>query len=328
MARAHRMRSINNTYPTANISINKNRVKKHSNHGAAPGINTTIYMVTGTEFEIELDNNTQETWLAKIKFNNKLISTSGLVLRPGEHHFIERFLDENRKFLFETYEVHKGRKKAISNNGQVEIEFFKEHTYYDFNPFFKKTSPKKRSPFAPFFPDPYIPYNPSTFTTPDVPNPFITPYTPFQPFTTCEQPGITGSCTFNALKGSDSGAYIQNDTGVEIRCENTLGVPDLTLESSNPTIRFGKTDLTENDVIMLKDFMETGRVEKGSESKQEFTDVNLDFETYCTHRVEYQILPLSQKQFIETKNIRQYCTQCGRRRKKSENFCPIDGIKY
>jgi hypothetical protein len=295
-------------------------------------------MVNGTEFEIELDNNTQETWLAKIKFNNKLISNSGLVLRPGEHHFIERFLDENRKFLFETYEVHKGRKKAISNNGQVEIEFFKEHTYYDFNPFFKKTSPKKRSPFAPFFPDPYIPKNPSPFT--DVP--FSNPYTtPFQPFTTCGQPGITGSCTgqqtFNVLKGSDSGAYIQNDKAVfsNMRCEptnvvieGTSGAPDLTLESSNPTIRFGKTDLTENDVIMLKDFMETGRVEKGSESKQEFTDVNIDFETYCTHRVEYQILPLSRKQFIETKNIRQYCTGCGRRRKKSENFCPIDGVKY
>ena len=72
----HQVRSLE-TYPHAHISINRNRVKKYND--------TTIYMVNGTEFEIELDNNTQETWLAKITLNDKLISTSGLVLRPGEH---------------------------------------------------------------------------------------------------------------------------------------------------------------------------------------------------------------------------------------------------
>lgn len=263
------------TYPHTDISINRNRIKKHGGK--------TIYMANGTEFEIELDNNTQETWLAKIKLNDKPISHSGLVLRPGEHHFIERFLDENRKFLFDTYEVGKGREKAIAKNGKLEVQFYRERkipqiswiqTWID-NPF-----PRRR-------PRP----NPFDF--------FITG-------------GYTGSITYtvgqirqnllNEFKGNTSGG----DMNMNIQC--SLG------KSPEPTLD--------------ANFMETGRVEMGDKSEQEFTSVDLDFESFCAHRVDYQIMPLSRKKFIENKEIRQYCTGCGRRRKKSENFCSTDGVKY
>lgn len=284
----HRLRSLE-TYPHANISIKRNRLKKSASSDS--GI-TTIYMVNGTEFEIELDNNTQEIWLAKITFNDKLISTSGLVLRPGEHQFIERFLDENRKFLFDTYKVSKGRKKAIANNGKVEIEFFKERKPVMWASFAPKTYPIfPVYPTYPVYRRPFFDYNNDDNYTPFVVN-------NSGHFTA----GMTGSTTmFSSLSGGNvSDAKFSAD-----KSEPTLAMPDF-----------------------AKNLIETGRIEKGSESEQEFVTVDLDFETYCSHRVEYQILPLSQKKFVEVKNLRQYCTSCGRRRKKSENFCPTDATKY
>ena len=293
----HQLRSLE-TYPQANISINRNRVKKHNAASSA-----TIYMVNGTEFEIELDNNTQETWLAKITLNEKLISTSGLVLRPGEHQFIERFLDENRKFLFDTYTVSKGRKKAIANNGKVEIEFFKER---------KPVMWASLAPTYPVFP-----------TYPTYRRPFFDYDYNYKPFVVNNSGNFTAGWT-----GSSTPMFSSLSSNCEANLSAGKSMPDVHIESEEPTIRFGKTDLTEKDVKQMKSFMETGRIEKGSESDQEFVNVDIDFETYCSYRVAYQILPLSQKKFVEAKNIRQYCISCGRRRKKSENFCPTDGAKY
>ena len=51
-------------------------------------------------------------------------------MRPGERVFLERYLDEAKKFLFETYEVNSADpnvQRAIQNNGDVEIEFYQEY---------------------------------------------------------------------------------------------------------------------------------------------------------------------------------------------------------
>lgn len=297
------------TYPHADISINRNRLKKTASSDS--GI-TTLYMVNGTEFEIELDNNTQETWLAKITLNDKSISTSGLVLRPGEHQFIERFLDENRKFLFDTYEVSKGRKKAIANNGKVEIEFFKE----------QKPVPVLWSTFIPIPTYPIFPTYPR-------PRPFFDHYD-YNPFVITSGEYTTGGMATRGMTGSSTTMFSGlSSLTSNFEAKSSGADPELTIKSDGePTIRFGETDFTEKDVKNIKNFMETGRIEKGSESNQEFTNVDIDFESYCSHRVEYQILPLSQKKFTEAKNIRQYCTECGRRRKKNEKFCSLDGSKY
>ncbi len=287
---AHRRTRPLETHPHADISINRNRLKKSASSDS--GI-TTLYMANGTEFEIELDNNTQETWLAKIKFNGKSISNSGLVLRPGEHHFIERFLDENRKFLFDTYEVEKGREKAIAKNGTLLVEFYRECKLPKIS-FATWVTPNKRIPRRkPFFPFEY--------PKPTFPN-------PFEYFTTCGSGEYTGSITYTM-------GQIQSNL---LKGETSKGLSEGSIQCS----------VGSEPQMLSANFMETGRVEKGSESKQEFTDVDIDFESFCSHRVDYQILPLSQKKFIENKEIRQYCTDCGRRRKKSENFCPTDGVRY
>lgn len=107
--------------PSAYIALNNNRLKAYAD---------VIYLKDGDEFQIELFNPYQVSVLAKIYINNSLISTSGLVIRPGQRYFLDRFIDTNKKFKFNTYTVDSGTTpevlKAIENNGSVKVEFYKE----------------------------------------------------------------------------------------------------------------------------------------------------------------------------------------------------------
>ena len=60
--------------------------------------------------------------------NGKEISQAGLVIRPGQRIYLERYLDIAKKFKFETYEVEDSNesKEAIAKNGEVKVEFFYE----------------------------------------------------------------------------------------------------------------------------------------------------------------------------------------------------------
>lgn len=112
--------------PTAKIAVNKNLVKQYVINNQE-----TVFLKDGTEFEIELFNPTTETLLAKISINGKE-SDSGLVLKPGQRVFLERFLDDSKKYKFETYEVEDSKevKEATKFNGLIEIFFYKETSYY------------------------------------------------------------------------------------------------------------------------------------------------------------------------------------------------------
>jgi hypothetical protein len=127
---------LSNDGPTVNITVKKSRMKQYYVSDTP-----TYYLNNGTEFEIELFNNTNETVLAEIKLNNKIISNGGLVLKPAQRVFLERFLDSEQKFLFETYEVDDTDEinELISNNGDVSISFYKEmkkQTYYKTLPYY------------------------------------------------------------------------------------------------------------------------------------------------------------------------------------------------
>ena len=104
----------------AHIITNRNRSKIYGNK---------IYLKNGQSFEIELFNPTKSKLLAKIKINGEYISDSGIVLKPGERVYLERFIDSNNKLVFETYSVEDSNevKKAIEENGKVEIEFYPEN---------------------------------------------------------------------------------------------------------------------------------------------------------------------------------------------------------
>jgi hypothetical protein len=73
--------------------------------------------------------------------------------------------------------------------------------------------------------------------------------------------------------------------------------------------------------------IETGRIEKGESSDQSFTTTNGNFNYFPTTTISYRLLPTSVKP-VETSEIRNYCTGCGSRMKKSGwKFCPSCGEK-
>lgn len=105
--------------PSAFITVKKQRIRQDGKQ---------VYMKDQTEFEIELYNPTKEKIMATIEMNAKSISSSGIVLKPGQRVFLERFLDDDKKFLYETYEVEDNEqtKEATQDNGMVTIKFYRE----------------------------------------------------------------------------------------------------------------------------------------------------------------------------------------------------------
>lgn len=112
------------------LAIKKNRMKSYAirENSLKPYGPETYYLKDGQEFELGLANYTKSTVAAAIHMNGKAISKSVIILKPGQTVFLERFIDENKKFLFETYKVDGSSEaqKAIEDNGNIEIKFYKE----------------------------------------------------------------------------------------------------------------------------------------------------------------------------------------------------------
>jgi hypothetical protein len=164
---------------------------------------------------------------------------------------LERYLDEDRKFLFETYEVSdsKTNQKAIENNGLVIVEFFNKMLFTNY--------------------------------------------------------GHLGGYTYlnnQLLYGSG-------------------------IVNGNPTI-FTTTGLGNSNIIgntSTSDAkIETGRVEKGNKSDQEFGTSYEMFNTNVSWIKEWKILPFSAKD-ITTKDLVKKCGGCGTKVKDNYKFCPQCG---
>jgi len=263
MNRRISINTIGYAVPQSFITKSKQRLKQHID---------TVYLKNGDEFEVELFNPTQNKVLAKIEMNGKSIG-NGIILRPGERVFLERYLDEAKKFLFETYVVNGNNeevKQAISNNGDVVVKFYNE------------TVP------------PQYPINSGTLT---INNPNIgwstTTGTPYygNTFTT------TSTNTF----------YNASLTSGTFSTSNTILKKD-----TNSPLRH----------------VETGRVEKGSNSEQSFTYDNSLFNTYPSASDWWKIKPQSTKPLVR-EDLVTYCVECGSRRKKdTHKFCPHCGTKF
>jgi hypothetical protein len=239
--------------PTANIAVNRNRLKSYGEK---------IYVKSGTHFEIELFNPKTSKVLAMIYLDGVKISSAGIVIKPGQRVFLERWIDEPKKFLFETYEVDDSieAKNAIRENGKVKVEFY----------------------------DQSLPSNstimPTTWT-----------YDPMS------QP-IYGGTTHNQI-------YFSSSIGGS---SNIIG-------QTNPTI-----SSSTSSAVNLTSF-ETGRAERGAGSDQGFKNDDSSYNSWTCNTVHMQILPESQKP-VEVAEIRNYCTNCGTRHKKSSwKFCPNCG---
>jgi hypothetical protein len=110
---------MQNTKPTAHIAVNKSRLKHYEGK---------VYLKNGQHFQIELFNPTKNKVLAEISINGNLISSGGIIIPPGKREFLERWIEDAKKFIFEIYEVENSEevKEAISENGKVTVNFYGE----------------------------------------------------------------------------------------------------------------------------------------------------------------------------------------------------------
>ena len=305
--------------PTANLAVNKSRIKLYDKQGEMP----TYYLQKGQEFQIELFNPTTDVVLAKITLNGNPISQGGLVLNPGQRVFLERYLDIAKKFLFDTYEVANTKEvqKAIENNGDFKVEFFKERIYN---------------------------------------NPFLININNTGGLSTRTIYGGPNEINQGILRGSSTGGYVgQTTTNINntftsnsANSTNTLGLTGMITNTSTLTSGTNAfynagvsntgsvtmdslydTDVTysqRTEPIKLKKSksIETGRVEKGSSSDQKIKTIDKDFEYFSFHTIECKMLPISQKiNTAEDINVKVYCTNCGTKLGKGHKFCSTCGTK-
>ena len=236
--------------PTAHITKKKSRLKVYNGH--------VVFLNDKDNFEFEIHNPTQKSILCKIKLNGEYTSTSGIVIKPGQRVFLERFFDTNNKFEFSTYEVKdtSANRTAIDLNGDVRIEFYNEQTY---------------------------------------------------------QPNYGSTLRL--------GNYVNTFTGLPYYVNQNL-----TTSNSNGNMTFTSSNSIGVNTSYLSNTIETGRVEKGDKSNQQFTNSYQNFEYNVSHQISLKILPLDNKNKT-TDDIKHYCTECGSKAKKSHKFCPSCGNK-
>ncbi len=268
-------------YPTADISINKQRVKKYGKD---------VFLKNGSNFEIELSNNTTSLWLAKFKINGKYISTSGLVLKPGQHHYLERYLDNPKKLLFSTYEVGNTEavKKAIANNGLVEVEFYEEAV-----------------PVV----SAGLPYQ-YTYTGQD--------FWYNNPGSTSRKMLYDSYDSNSTSKGADSSVFCSSFVS-----DNSMREQPRSVASTGKAYSRSMSKSLSSPVAGK---IETGRIEEGANSNQRFGVSNDEFNSWVAHTVTFHLKPESQMN-IRPEDIKVYCTNCGTSLKAKWNNCPSCGKK-
>ena len=275
------------TTPSAWVVNSKDRGRKSIKKGK-------VYLQDKEEFVIELFNPLQDCVLADIKLNGKSISQTGLVLNPGQRFYLDCFIDDKKKFIFNTYEVEDTTEvaNAIAKNGLLEVFFYKETvvTLNNWSNRLSKIVIEKHYPA-------YYPWG----TT--------------NPYTVYYGNGITNTNSFNTGTGTlGSGLVTTTANTGNVYC--STGAIDLTnLKSTNNAYYSSTIDsipisnsFTQTSFSSEKSLsIETGRVEKGSKSKQKFDTIDMDFDNYYIASTIVQLLPDSRKP-VETKEIKKTTT--------------------
>jgi hypothetical protein len=230
--------------------------------------NGKVFLENNSEFEIELFNPLTECVLADIKLNGHSISKSGLVIKPGQRVYLDCFVDDRKKFIFNTYEIDSSEEsiKATSKNGLLEVFFYKEDvvTINNWQRRFDRVIVEKWYPA----------YYPNWNIYPWYPNVYC---------------GTTKTYFDNNISfGGTTVNTVVNTTG-------TFG------NTTTDTVNINAFDTTNasytvnSNTSLYSSNIETGRVEKGSQSNQKFTEIDMDFEKNYIASTIIQILPESRK---------------------------------
>jgi len=259
--------------------------------------NNIIFLENRQEFAIRLFNPLSEKVGVQIGLNKKF-SNNLLILNPGEVTTLDRFVDDKKRMIFETYTYDKGNeasKKAVENNGIIEIKFFKEkqvQTYTSSNTYIYTNSQK--------------------------------PGKGNRKRKRTDKSELKG--TFTDINSKNSNSRIYNHYSYNALINSTAGTDFVTTTASSyysPIYVNFDSEITK----INESLEETGRIEKGSESNQDFHQVEIEFENHPFYIVEFQLKPVSQKEEYDFK-IRDYCSDCGYRlRNRKFNYCPKCGEK-
>lgn len=114
--------------PSVIVTTNRNELKIYH-----PNI---IYLNNGDNFELRFFNPLNFKIGVDIIFNGIKRNDSYLVLYPGQDITLDRFLDKKNKMIFDTYLIdgdNEHAKKAIENNGLIELLFYREQINYYYN---------------------------------------------------------------------------------------------------------------------------------------------------------------------------------------------------
>jgi hypothetical protein len=285
-----KMKTTTNTYvvnsgtetPQAWVAIKRNRQKIYNGQGKSQ-----VYLKDGQEFQIELFNPTQTRYLVKFKINGNYSSDRGLILNPGQRYFLDRFIDEDRKLAFSTYEIEdsKAAKKAIEKNGLLEVEFYSE-TFLHGN---------------------IISY-PKIYNTPNWSQPIWT-----------TNPSTFWYGTSNGISNNAGGSSTLTLAGSTI---NNISYTSGTVNCGTTYTSTSNYSSVVNDASI-----ETGRVEKGEKSDQLFEQGYGTFGSWASYVTTVQIIPLSQKpaEAQEIRSYCTGCGS--RIKKQTWKFCPNCGTE-
>ena len=116
------MNKQQNSKVQAYVSVNKNRLKIYEDN--------KYYLSNNTNFEIELVNNDDKKYLVEIYLNEHSIGS--IVIGANSHNYLERYIDDNRKFQFNTFEIDnvEETEEARERNGSIQIYFYPQITSY------------------------------------------------------------------------------------------------------------------------------------------------------------------------------------------------------
>lgn len=304
--------------PHAIITSNRQELKLY--HG------NNYYLNDGNNFEIRIFNPLAFKLGVQIIFNGIKKSEKLLVLNPGQDVTLDRFIDEQRKMVYETYEVNgnsESVQKAIENNGLIEIKFYKEKGQKcNFNTKLNYSSPNTtvRSSGLPHY----------TSTPTLVGGRVIDRNAAMKKWSpVLDKLGVTTDekrswlaeyAELHQLNENIGYSTLSNCNGMgTVSSSNNIDNSEYVAENIDKNIKYAE--------YIAETKLETGRIEVGETSDQNMKEVHADFESDPIKIVTYKLLPISQKA-IESKEIRQYCTSCGLRiRKDSWVFCPSCGEK-
>ena len=229
--------------------------------------NGRVFLKDGDEFEIELFNPLTSSVLAEIKLNGESISKTGLVVKPGQRVYLDCFIDSRKKFIFSTYEIDGSHESlnATAKNGMLEVFFYKEETITldNWKSKFDKVIIERHHHYG---------YQYKTYWC-NTPN--YNQFTVYSGGTT-----LGGSLNVTTTNGT-------NSLSIDASNSSTVG-----FYNSTPNNFHVNGSLNNTTAINT---METGRIEKGANSSQGFTEVDMDFENHYIASVVIQILPESRK---------------------------------